>query len=455
MKKSLLKRTQFLQSATLVCVILMIISLIRISALLPGVSEEADRQKQEAKESTWQREYVRGRILDREGNILAASEKPQGKRTYSDPYAFSNVVGYWSLKYGTYGVEKVMNDVLVHSDSPEEEKRGADVTLTIDGSLQKKAYDLISEYTGSAVVLNAKTGEILALVSSPSFNANALEEDWEEINSKEGVFYSNAYQNPVVPGSVFKLVTSKAILEAGIENEEVEDEGKLVINGQTIRNYGGTAHGTLTFEEGFVKSSNVYFMDRALELGGPALKEAADSFLIGQDIKLDFTTLSSTFNLDDYEENVIAATAFGQGETLITPLHMAMITQSIAADGQMAKPYLIKSVVNGKGKTTQEGKAEVLTRTMEKKIAGKIRGVMEEAGESYGLETVGDGYSIAAKTGTAERGDGYNNAWLVTYAPADDPQYVIVLNRLKTKEIGKSLAPVAESLYEILFDEEQ
>ena len=186
-----------------------------------------------------------------------------------------------------------------------------------------------------------------------------------------------------------------------------------------------------------------------------ALKEAADSFLIGQDIKLDFTTLSSTFNLDDYEENVIAATAFGQGETLITPLHMAMITQSITADGQMAKPYLIKSVVNGKGKTTQEGKVEVLTRTMEKKIAGKIRNVMEEAGESYGLETVGDGYSIAAKTGTAERGDGYNNAWLVTYAPADDPQYVIVLNRLKTKEIGKSLAPVAESLYEILFDEEQ
>ena len=372
---------------------------------------------------------------------------------YSDPYAFSNVVGYWSIKYGTYGVENTMNEVLTHSASREKDKKGADVSLTLDAGLQKKAYDLISDFTGSAVVLNAKTGEILALASSPSFNANALEEDWEEINKQEGVFYSNAYQNPVVPGSVFKLVTSKAILEAGIDDEKVEDEGKLVINGQTIRNYGGTAHGTLTFEDGFVKSSNVYFMDRALEMGGQALQEAADSFLIGQDIKLDFTTLTSTFNLGDYEDNVIASTAFGQGETLITPLHMAMIAQSIAGDGEMLKPYLIQSVVNGRGKTTQEGKAEVLTKTMDKKIAKRIREVMTEAGESYGLETVGDGYEIAAKTGTAERGDGYNNAWLVTFAPADDPQYVVVLNHLKTKEIGKSLAPVAESLYQILFEE--
>ena len=452
MKKSFLKRTQFLQSATLICVILMIISLIRTSALLPGVSEEADRQKQEAKESTYQKEYVRGKILDRGGNILAASEKPQGKRTYSDPYAFSNVVGYWSIKYGTYGVENTMDDVLVHSASPEEDKRGADVSLTLDSRLQKKAYELISDFTGSAVVLNAKTGEILALASSPSFNANALEEDWEQINSQEGVFYSNAYQNPVVPGSVFKLVTSKAILEAGIDDEEVLDEGRLVINGQTIRNYGGTAHGMMSFEEGFIKSSNVYFMDRALEMGGQALKEAADSFLIGQDIPLDFATLTSSFQLGDYEDNVVAATAFGQGETLITPLHMAMIAQSIAGDGEMLKPYLIRSVVNAKGKTTREGKTEVLTKTMEKDIARRIRDVMTKAGESYGLETVGDGYEIAAKTGTAERGDGYNNAWLVTFAPADDPQYVIVLNHLKTKEIGKSLAPIAEELYEMLFE---
>ena len=109
---------------------------------------------------------------------------------------------------------------------------------------------------------------------------------------------------------------------------------------------------------------------------------------------------------------------------------MAMITQSIANDGEMLKPYLFKSVVNGKGKTTQEGKTEKLVKTMDVDTAEEIKEVMKEAGESYGLSEVGEqGYSIAAKTGTAERGDGTNNAWLVTFAPADDPQYIIVSNR--------------------------
>lgn len=405
----------------------------------------------------YEKEYVRGSILDRNGNTIAFSQKPGGKRTYSHPYAFSNVVGYWSKIYGTYGVEKTMNDVLVHSDcgAGSEEKKGADVTLTIDADLQERAYKDIEKYKGSVVVLNAKTGEILALASSPSFNVSEVddEEKWKEMNQKEGVFLSNAYQNPVAPGSVFKLITSKEIIEAGIEGEEVDDEGSLRVNGQTIRNYGGKAYGSIAYREGFVKSSNVYFMNRALKLGGLRLYKAGRSFLLGQDISLDFATIRSNFDLKDYEDNIIATTAFGQGETLVTPLQMAMITQSIANDGVMLKPYLFKSVINGKGKTMQQGKKEKLVDTMEADTAQEIKEAMKAAAQSYDLSRVGEEeYEIAAKTGTAERGDGTNNAWLVTYAPADDPQYVIVANRLKTTEIGKTLAPVVEDLYDTLFD---
>lgn len=420
---------------------------------MPGVSEEADQQKTKAKEQMYEKEYVRGSISDRNGSPLAWSKTPGGKRNYYYSHSLSNLIGYWSKIYGTYGLEKTLNSVLVHSASSGEEKRGANVTLTLDRELQEEAYQAIADFTGSVTVLNAKNGEILALASSPTFNVSALEDDWEKISQKEGVFYSNAFQNPVVPGSVFKLVTSKAILENGLEKEKVEDEGKLVINGQTIRNYNGNAYGTISFEEGFIKSSNVYFMDRALKMGGKALEKAADDFLLGQEIKLDFTTLKSTFTLGNDEDNVVAVTAFGQGETLVTPLHMAMITQSIANEGKMLKPYLIKSVINGKGKMIQEGKTEVLTKTMDKSTAKKIKKVMTEAGESYGLAEIGEeNWKIAAKTGTAERGDGTNNAWLVTFAPAEDPQYVIVINRLKTENIGKTLAPVAESLYETLLE---
>lgn len=364
-------------------------------------------------------------------------------------------MGYWSLQYGTYGIENVFQDVLTHSASEGENKKGADVSLTIDETLQKEVYGQIKEFTGSAVVLDAATGEILAMASSPSFNVNKLEKNWEKINAKEGVFYHNAFQNPVAPGSVFKLVTSKAILEAGIDHEKVEDKGSLKIHGQTIRNYNGTAHGTLTFEQGFVKSSNVYFMNRALKMGGRKLKAAADDFLLGENLSLDFGTVKSTFDLGDYDDNLVASTAFGQGNTLVTPLHMAMVAQSIANGGVMNKPYLIQSVINGKGKVLQEGKTEEWKKTMDGTTAKKLRKVMTLAGESYGLSTVGDGYEIAAKTGTAQRGDGTNNAWMVTFAPADAPRYVVVVNRLKTKEIGKSLSPVVENIYELLFDREQ
>ena len=332
----------------------------------------------------YEKEYVRGSILDRNGNTIAFSQKPGGTRTYSHPYAFSNLVGYWSKIYGTYGVEKTMNDVLVHSDcgNRDQEKRGADVTLTIDAALQEQAYKDIKKYKGSVVVMNAKTGELLALASSPTFNVTEIEEKWKEINEKEGVFFSNAYQNPVAPGSVFKLITSKEIIEAGIEKEEVEDTGSLKVNGQTIRNYGGKAYGSIAYREGFVKSSNVYFMNRALKLGGLRLYKTGRSFLLGEDISLDFATLHSNFDLKDYEDNIVATTAFGQGETLVTPLQMAMITQSIANDGEMLKPYLFKSVVNGKGKTTQEGKTEKLVKTMDVDTAEEIKEEMKEAGES-------------------------------------------------------------------------
>ena len=352
---------------------------------------------------------MRGSILDRNGNTIAFSQKPGGARTYSHPYAFSNLVGYWSKIYGTYGVEKTMNEELVHSNcgANPKQKKGADVSLTIDAALQERAYKDIEKYKGSVAVLDAKTGEILALASSPSFNVSEIEDKWKKINEKEGVFLSNAYQNPVAPGSVFKLITSKEIVEAGIEREEVEDTGSITVNGQTIRNYGGKAYGSISFREGFVKSSNVYFMNRALKLGGLRLYKTGKSFLLGEDISLDFATIHSNFDLKGYEDNVVATTAFGQGETLVTPLQMAMVTQSIANDGVMLKPYLFKSVVNGKGQTTAEGKSEKLVETMDTDTAQEIKEAMKAAAQSYGMSTVGEKeYSIAAKTGTAERGDG-------------------------------------------------
>ncbi|MDO4976198.1 MAG: penicillin-binding transpeptidase domain-containing protein [Eubacteriales bacterium] len=418
---------------------------------MPGISVEADQKKAEAKQKEYEREYIRGTIYDRKGKAIAWTDEAGGKRQYLDGKAFSNFLGYQSKIYGNSGVERTMNQYLVHSASKESQKRGADLTLTIDADLQMKAYEKMKKMKGSVVVMDAKTGEILTLVSSPTYDLNTLEENWQEVNEKEGLLLSNAFRNPVAPGSVFKLVTSKAIIENHLEKEVVDDKGYLVVDGQKIRNYNGNEYGSIDFMEAFLHSSNVYFMDRGLKLGNKIMQEAGESFLLGQDISLDFTTLHSTFSLKNASKNVLAATSFGQGETLVTPLQMAMITQSIANNGVMMQPYLFTSAVNGKEKIVYEGEQKVLTETMNEKTAATLKKAMVEAGEYY--EFTEDYGQIAAKTGTAQRGDGTNNAWLVTFAPADDPKYVIVANQLSTKEIGKSMMPVIESLYQSLLDE--
>ena len=452
MKKfSLLLRAQLLQSISLICEVLMIVSLVRISAVLPGVSKEADKKKAAAKTASYEKEYVRGSILDWRGRPLAWSDYPGAARNYTAPRSFAGVIGYWSKIYGTYGLEDTFNEDLVHSASLTKNKRGSDLTLTLDLELQQRAFKAIRKMEGSLVVLEVKTGRILALASSPSYDSSSLEEKWDEINSTEGALLANAFKNPVVPGSVFKLVTSTEILEAGIEDEIVNDQGSYRVNGQTIRNYQGKAYGRISFEEAFIRSSNVYFMDRAVKLGSETMEKTAKRFLLGEDIPLDFTTLRSSFSLGKGEDNVLASTAFGQGETMITPLHMAMITQSVANGGEMLKPYLILKKTNGKGKDIYIGESRILARTMSEMTAFRLKEVMTEAGRSYGLALVGDeGYEIAAKTGTAQRGDGTNNAWMVSFAPADDPRYVVVACRLKTDQVGKKMGPVIEKIYDWL-----
>lgn len=397
---------------------------------------------------------MRGPILDRNGEILASSKEPLGTRTYTQPKAFGSLLGYWSKIYSSGGLEKTLNSQLEISECRKKgDKVGSTVNLTVDSGLQTKAYNMISETTGSVVVLDAKTGEILTLTSSPSFNGNKIEENWEELNSKEGIFTSNAFQNAAIPGSVFKLVTSAAILEGKLEEDVVYDNGSLLVDGRTIRNANGAAYGNLTFSSGFVNSSNVYFMTQGLKLGADTLEQKMKSFLIGEDIELDFTTLKSNRDFADYSDNMVATTAFGQGNTLITPLHMAMITQSVAGEGKMLKPYLISSIVNGKGDITEEGETEVLTQPMTKDVADAIKEVMVEAGEKYGMMTLSNGGKIAAKTGTAQRGDGTNNAWMVSFAPANDPKYVVCVNELGASGYGIALKDKVEELYEYLLED--
>ena len=154
----------------------------------------------------------------------------------------------------------------------------------------------------------------------------------EEWNKIDGFFLPNVYKDKEEPGSVFKIITASSIVENNMENNIIRDSGTLDIQGHTVRNSGESAFGSISLQDALGYSSNVYFAQEALLLGESELNEKGKDFLIGKDIELDFTTLKSNWNLENASSALLADTAYGQGQTLITPLQIAMIGQAVSND---------------------------------------------------------------------------------------------------------------------------
>lgn len=353
-----------------------------------------------------------------------------GKRHYSFGRAYSTLTGYFSKTYGTMGVEKAFNSQLVSSKSGAgDTKKGCDITLTTNSDLQQVSYQAISNISnGAAVVLDVQSGEILAMASTPSFIPSELEENWSELVKVDGLFLPNAYRSTFAPGSDFKIISACAVIDNNVDGETVEDEGSYTFkSGHVITNYKERAYGELDLDAAIEYSSNVYFITKALEMGGEKLEASIRKFMVGESVQLDFGNLPSSINFGDYSDEMVGSIAFGQGTTEVTPLHMAMAAQAIANDGKMLKPYLIKKIVNGSGKTEQEGQTETLATCTSRETARRVNRAMTQAARHYELPYVGNDWELAAKTGTAETGTGSKNGWIVSFAPANDPKYAVVV----------------------------
>ncbi len=400
------------------------------------------------------RTYLRGSILDRDGNVLSSSSEVMGTRTYNGGAAFGSVVGYYSKNYGTSGLEAALDVELTTSDSKSDDKRGHDITLTLDPDVQQTAYQQLinAGVKGAAVALDVKSGEILALASTPSYDPSRIDTDWAELTQINGLFLPNAYKQQFAPGSTFKTVSSIAVVDNGLYDTRVQDDGSVVVNGQTIENYAGRAYGSIGLNDAIRVSSNVYFIKQALSMGESNYKKTLDKLLIGQNIQLDFTTLKSSYNTGGgKDDNALVSTAFGQGETAITPLHMAMTTQTIANGGKMLRPYMIKGMTNAKGESENVEGTKVLSEVTSQDTCNKVTEAMVGAAEHYGYSYVGaQGWQLAAKTGTAQVGDGTSNGWIVSFAPANDPKYAVIFMAREQDEFGGAFMPNVSRIYDAL-----
>jgi len=426
----------------------------------------------------------RGKMLDRNGAVLVDTQVVKGGfavRTYPlaeqfDPSAFSNIVGFFSSRFGQAGLEATYGDYLsgdrdaysrIQDTLLGESQVGDDLHLTIDARLQDAAMRILNGRSGSIVVLDPRSGAVLAMVSGPGFDPRKLafnpaaERDaenarinqyWNAINS-EGAgqpLLNRPTQGRYPPGSTFKTVTAVGVLTHPDEGKpddihcfnqlETEPGAPPVVN--AVADLYTLTGDPSNLERVYAYSCNVAFAQYALRLGPDLFVEAARQFDIFRpadapetyDGFTDLPTEPSLLYKDPGFLNrkaALADTGFGQGQLQITPLQMAMIAAAIGNDGIMMQPYLVDRITRPNGGTVLTHGASALHRAMSQAIAATMRKNMR-AGVEYGFGKAAQQVDpnvalVGGKSGTAENPSGAPHAWFIALAPVEQPRFAVAV----------------------------
>lgn len=407
----------------------MIAYIIRFNAV---ESDEFINSPYNTRQDTFADRVVRGTIMSADEQVLAKTEIYDGgyeERVYPYSNVFAHVVGYDSN--GKSGLESEANFLLLSSheyfvDQMKNQLRGNKnmgdtVISTLESTLQTTAYYALGDRKGAVVALEPSTGKILAMVSKPDFDPNYMEENWDWLinDSSNSSLLNRATSGQYPPGSTFKIVTTLDYIQSRgrLESYSYYCEGLITKDEHSIRCYNGTVHGQEDFSSAFASSCNCFFAEMGIELGGASLRDTAESLLFNKTLPLE-SSRKSEFSLDKNSETpLIMQTAIGQGNTLVSPIHMAMITSAIANDGVLMKPYLIDKVVNDTGDLVKKRKPESYKRLMSSSEAEILQELMDDVTE-YGTASAlnGRGYKTAGKTGSAEYDEnGSSHSWFVGY----------------------------------------
>lgn len=387
----------------------------------------------------------RGDITDRDGVVLATTDD-EGKRVYLENTAarraLSQTVGDTAGMSGT-GIESFYSATLLDLSTGLTDRLselfndarhvGSSVQITVDAQLQAAvAAAFPSGYKGAVCVTNYKTGEILAMVSMPNYDPYVLSSD-----SAEGVadtaYLNRCLQGLYTPGSVFKIVTLASALDydPNVVRQIFTCSGTWEYEGGSIVCMSGrTAHGDVTLKQAFAKSCNVTFGKLAYQLGADRLRATAEAFGFNENFKFgDFVVYNSSFPAEMRNMNGLVWAGIGQGEVLVTPLHMAMISGAVANGGVMMQPYLVKNITTSLGQTTRKGTSSAYRQVMSASTASTIAEYMYETVKS-GTATRGavSGYTVCGKTGSAETSDDKTketNAWYTGFLFENDHPYAV------------------------------
>lgn len=401
----------------------------------------------------------RGTISTYDGVVLAQSvptEDGTFERVYPAGDLASQVVGYSSARFGTSGIEQAYNDTLKGKENFASWTdvlnsfagiggAGNDVALTLNSKIQQAAQDALSGETGACVVMDPDTGAILAMASSPTYDAADFETVIEQANadSSDTRLINRAIHALYSPGSTFKIVSLATALEDGVadENTVYDAPGSMEIGNADVVNFDGNSYGRLTLAQATELSANTAFGQLGVEMGADALVAGAEDFGFNKDIEFALTLYTSLMpDPDDMTEWETAWAAAGEnvGENKTanhpspngpqaTVLEMALVGSAIANDGTIMQPYIVDGVYNANGERSFTAQPTKLMQAVSETTAGRVRDVLVGVvNNGTGTDAAIDGVQVAGKTGTAEKVDG-NDSWFVGMAPADDPRVVVAL----------------------------
>lgn len=397
------------------------------------------------RQDSFAKEVKKGDLRDRNCEVLATTKTAaDGTETRYYPYGriFSHVVGY-SAK-GKTGLESLASFSMLRSnasfitrlqnDLNDKKSNGDNVYTTLDASLQEVAYNALGDFKGAVVVTEVKTGKILCMVSKPAFDPNAIEASWDlytNDKSKEGYLLNRATQGLYPPGSTFKIFTLYEYMKEYSDYEEYAYKcvGNIVEENFKLHCFDGKKHGNLDLKSAFAKSCNSAFADIGLKLNRDKFKETCEKFMFNSELPLELPYSKSSFVLDSSSTNPqTMMTAMGQGETVVSPMHMAMVTAAIANKGDCMTPYLIDHTENDAGITVTTNKPQkyktLLTQEECSKLIEYMKAVVTD-GTATPLKSIKGG--VAGKTGTAEFSSDKtrSHSWFVGFTPVEDPEIAI------------------------------
>lgn len=454
-----------------------------------GVSYD-DMMKHVSKKTSIERVHPEGRRLSYEiADKISSLELPgvylmkESKRYYPYDTLLSNSIGFvgvdnqglsgLELTYdeyltGSYGALKYFSDAkgnrLKLNEIYEEPQSGMNITLTVNyeiqETLERELSNAMTKYSADqalGIVMNPKTGEILAISSRPNFSpSNYQDYTIEEINRNLPVWMT--YE----PGSTFKIITLSASLEEGIvdlNNDHYYDSGSVKVEGATIHCWKHGGHGDQTYLEVVQNSCNPGFVNLGLKLGKDRLFSYIKNFGFGVKTGVDLNGEGSgiIFDVDDVGDLELATTAFGQGVS-VTPIQQITAVAAAINGGTLYKPYIVKSVNEPETNTvvkmnTPTAVRQVISSDTSKKVREALESVVSLG---TGRNAYIDGYRVGGKTGTAQKVE--NGSYMVGnyivsfmgFLPANDPEvvvYIAVDNAKGVSQYGGTVAaPIARSV---------